>query len=112
MQQANNPILTADQFARHIIVDSVNRVIYVQVLYRGDGALKSDEYHAIKQGNFMNLFDKDKDHEVIMRLAQGVAQGYRMEPIIINGKKNNRWYVMEMTNVKFSNFIQAPELLK
>ena len=69
-------------FRRHIIIDHVTKVIYLQIFYDGSGELKYEEFFNITKGEWWKYVPDT------MRAGyrEAIASGYKIKAVAVTGQ--------------------------
>lgn len=86
---------------RHITVDNISKVIYIQVKYTFKGDIEHQEYYDIANG----LWYKYVPDDYVQQFREAINGGYQVRPIIITGMMNNDYYIQQIVDVKESKLV-------
>lgn len=82
-------------YRRHIVIDNIAKVIYIEVQCSLNGNVKPAEYWDLKNGNWHKYVPaQERDN-----LAKAIAGGYQVKPMVNNGGKNEQYYIIQIVEV-------------
>jgi hypothetical protein len=82
-------------YRRHIVVNNVERVIYIEVQASLNGNLKLQEYHDIDNGQWHKYVPADKRNE----FAAAINGGFTVRPMVNTGGMNEQYYIIQIVGV-------------
>lgn len=83
-------------FRRHIVVDNIQHIVFIQVMPNFNGNLKTDEATQISRGTWWPFVPV----EIKQDFAKAISQGYRVEPFVCIAMQNEEYYVMQITELQ------------
>lgn len=88
---------------RHIVIDNIAKVIYIQVMYKFDGSLKQQEWYDLKNGNWHSYVPK----EYIMQFKGCITGGYTVMPYFAEAMANEEYMILQIAELgaKFQSSI-------
>ncbi len=90
-------------YRRHIVVDNINKVIFIEVQMALNGNLKEKEYYDITNGRWPEYVPIN----VKAQLVEVVANGYRVQPMVNMGAMNEQYYLIQISEIR-KNVIIKP----
>ena len=87
---------------RHITVDNIAKVIYLQVMFTIKGDVKYREYYDIKNGQWWKYVPDDLRDQ----FRQAVNGGFTVVPVVINGMCNEEFYIEQVIDIQENKIIQ------
>jgi protein-L-isoaspartate O-methyltransferase len=90
-------------YRRHIIIDNIHRIIYIEVQNDLKGYPKQKEYENIVAG----LWPDYVPREFKTQLKEAAAGGYKVQPMICDGAQSEAFYVLQLAEIRKS-FIFKP----
>ena len=84
--------MAGPQFRRHIVVDNLNKTIYIEVQTDLNYYPKTHEYNAIVNG----LYHRYLPADLLKQLTDAVNNGYQVKPVLCMGLFDNDYYVLQL----------------
>lgn len=84
-------------FKRHIIIDHVNRCVFIQIMWDGTGDIKREEYARIKAGMWGDYVPKKR----IPEYQAAIGSGYKIQPMVLVGAEDGEEHTcMQIIDLK------------
>lgn len=85
-----------EAYRRHIVVDNINKVVYIEVQHSFKGHPKLQEYQDIKNGNWSPYVPA----EMRDQFRDIIGNGYRLTPMLNQGGKNEQYYIIQVVSIE------------
>jgi hypothetical protein len=85
-----------EAYQRHIVIDNIEKVIYIEVQTDLKGYPKAREYEDIANNG---LWYKYVPANIRNDLSQAIANGYRITGVVNMGAKTEEYYVLQLIEI-------------
>lgn len=86
--------LTADR--RHIVIDNMQKIVFIQVKVDLQGKIKEQEYQDIKNG----LWYKYVHNDIKDGIRDAITNGYEIRPFWTTGMYDEDYYIVQITELR------------
>lgn len=93
----DNPL----QPRRHIYIDNIHNVIFIQVMYRLNGDIIEQEYYDLVNG----LWHKYVPAGLIQQIRDAISAQYKVMPFVMTGMANEDYYITQVIDLKQKGII-------
>ena len=93
---SNNITGLGEAYRRHIVIDNIHKVVYIEVQASLKGHPKQHEWEDIAENN---LWHKYLPTEIIPQIREIVTNGYKVQPMVNFGASSEAFYVIQMSEI-------------
>lgn len=84
-----------EAYRRHIVIDNINKKIFIQVMEDLKGYLKQKEYWDIRNKQWYKYVPK----EMIQQFQKCIEGGYEVVPMKNFGGQSEEFYIIQVTEI-------------